>query len=114
MSEMQLAVLDLEVVLVCWDILVNANLGLGRAMVLDLHFQIEGRNTLQCDRDDFFAFRFSGAVAVGLSWLVEASTWAWVNGLLDGDGREVFLGVIVAGVGELLKGVLVRAGLGGL
>jgi hypothetical protein len=53
---MQLAVLDLEIVLVGWDALVNTDLRLRCTVMLDLDFKVERCNTLECDRDDFLAF----------------------------------------------------------
>lgn len=108
-SEMQLAVLDLEIVLVCWNALVNTDLGLWCTVVLDLDFEIEGCNTLQCDWDDFLAFRLARAKTVCLAGLVEASRRARMNNLLDCDGREVLLGVVISRVGQFLERVLVCA-----
>lgn len=108
---MQLAMLDLEVVLVGWDALVDADFRLRCAMVLDLHLQVERSNTFERDRDNFFAFGLPRAVTVGLSWLVKAGTRARMDCLLDDNRREMLLGMVVAGIGKLLEGILVCAGL---
>lgn len=71
-AEMHLAMLNLEIVLVRGDVLVHANLRLGCTLVLDLDFEIEGRDTLQSDGDDFLSLRLSRAVAVRLARLVKA------------------------------------------
>jgi hypothetical protein len=56
---MHLPVLDLEVVFVRGDVFVNANLGFGCALVLDLDFKIERCDTFQSDGDDLFALGLS-------------------------------------------------------
>lgn len=42
-------------------------LGLDCALMFDLNVQVEGRKAVERDRDDFFAFRLDGAVAIGLA-----------------------------------------------
>ena len=53
---MQLAVLDLKVVLVGRNVLVDADLWLGCAMVLNFHFKIERCDSFQGDGNDFLTF----------------------------------------------------------
>ena len=110
-TQVHLAVLDLEIVLVCRDALVDTDLGLRCTVVLDLNFEIEGCNTLECDWDNFLAFRFTRAKTVCLAGLVEASVRARVDLLLDRNRREVLLRVIIPGICEFEEGVLVGTSL---
>ena len=55
MTEVHLAVLNLEIILVCGDALVDADFRLRGTLMFDLHFQVEWCNALQRDGDDFFA-----------------------------------------------------------
>jgi hypothetical protein len=89
LAKVELVALDLEIVLVVGYVLVDAEFGLWRALVLDLDFEMEWRHTLESDGNDLFTLSFSRTVTVGLARLIKASAWAWVNTLLHGDRREV-------------------------
>lgn len=106
--------LNLKVVLVAWDVFMNADLWLRCSVVFDLHLEVKRCDSLKRDWNDFFTFRLPRAVAVSLSWLIEACAWTRVNGLLDCDRREMFAGVVISRVGQFLEGVFVGTGLGGL
>ena len=55
MTEVHLPVLNLEIILVCGNVLVDTDFRLRCTLMFDLHFQVEWCNTLQRDGDDFFA-----------------------------------------------------------
>lgn len=90
LSKTELITLDLEIVLCIRDVFVDAELRLGRALVLDFDLEVKRWNALQGDWDDFFAIYLTRTVAVGLSGLVEFGAGAGVDCLADSDGRKVF------------------------
>ena len=47
------------------------DLRLYRSVVFDLNFELERRLADKVDRDDLFAFRFDGTVAIGLARIGE-------------------------------------------
>lgn len=88
-SEVQFAVLNLEVVLGGRNVLVYANLRLGCSMVLDLYLEIERCNPVESDRNDFFTLSLACTPAVCLAGLVESCAWSWMDSLLHQDRQEV-------------------------
>jgi len=109
LSKTELVTLDLEVVLCIRNVLVNAEFGLGSALVLDFDFKVERWDAFKGDGNDFFASCFTRAVAVGLSGLVELGAGAGMDYLADGNRREVLFGVVVLDIRQCQEGVLVCA-----
>lgn len=59
--------------------------------MLDFDLEVEWWYAFEGDWDNLFTLSLSGAVAVGLSRLVEASARARVNNLSYCDGRKMLL-----------------------
>lgn len=106
--------LDFEVVLVRGNVLVDADLRFGRAVMLDFNLEIERRDTFECDRNDLLTFCLSRAIAVRLSRLVEACARPRMHCLLDSDGSKMLLGRIILGVRKTGEDVVVSTGFRGL
>jgi hypothetical protein len=85
MAEGQLAMLDLEVVLVSLNVLVSADFGLRYAIVFDFHLKVERRDTFERDRDHFLAIALGLAITVGLTWIIEPSAGTRIYRLEDSD-----------------------------
>ena len=83
--------LDFEVVFGGHDVLVRADLRRRTASVLDLDFEVERCDAIECDGYHFFTVGLAAAVAVGFAWVVEASGRSRVDSLLNGDGSEMLL-----------------------
>lgn len=111
---MQFAMLDLEVVLVAGNVLVDADLRLRCAVMLNLNLEMERCDTLECDRNDLFTLCLSRAVAVSLTGFVEACVRTRMYRLLDSDGSEMLLGRIVLAICKTREDVVVSTSFRGL